>query len=45
MDSLVDLFTIITHLEAVFDDWQNGIIKLITKAGSVYDIDNYRGIT
>ena len=39
------LFTIITDLEAVPDDWQNGIIKPLPKAGSVYDIDNYRGIT
>ncbi|VDI39242.1 Hypothetical predicted protein [Mytilus galloprovincialis] len=45
VDSLVDLFTIITDLEAVPDDWQNGIIKPLPKAGSVYDIDNYRGIT
>ncbi|VDI39304.1 Hypothetical predicted protein [Mytilus galloprovincialis] len=45
-DALVDsLFAIITELEAVPDDWQNGIIKLLLKTGSAYDIDNYRGIT
>ncbi|VDI49574.1 Hypothetical predicted protein [Mytilus galloprovincialis] len=35
VDSLVDLFTTITDLEAVPDDWQNGIIKRLLKAGNV----------
>jgi hypothetical protein len=27
------------------DDWCKGIIKPLHKSGSIYDLDNYRGIT
>ena len=43
--SLVDMFTAISDIEVIPDDWHSGIIKPLHKSGSLYDIDNYRGIT
>jgi hypothetical protein len=34
-----------TNLEKIPDDWYKGIIKPIHKGGSMYNLDNYRGIT
>jgi hypothetical protein len=34
-----------TDLEKIPDDWYKGIIKPIHKGGSMYKLDNYRGIT
>ncbi len=43
--SLTDLFTAIADIEVIPDDWHKGIIKPLHKSGSVYNLDNYRGIT
>ena len=43
--SLSSLFTVISDFEQVPEEWQRGIIKPIHKSGSLYDLDNYRGIT
>ena len=43
--SLVDMFTAISDIEVIPDDWHSGIIRPLHKSGSLYDIDNYRGIT
>ena len=43
--SLSDLFTCISDFEMIPDDWCKGIIKPLHKSGSIYDLDNYRGIT
>ena len=43
--SLVDMFTAISDIEVIPDDWHIGIIRPLHKSGSLYDIDNYRGIT
>jgi hypothetical protein len=43
--SLTELFTGISYIELIPDDWQKGIVKPLHKSGSVYDLDNYRGIT
>jgi hypothetical protein len=43
--SLSDLFTCISGFEMMPDDWCKGIIKPLHKSGSIYDLDNYRGIT
>jgi hypothetical protein len=45
LNSLLDLFTKITDLEKLPEDWHKGIIKPFHKGGSMYDLDNYRGIT
>ena len=45
LNSLLDLFTKITDLEKIPEDWHKGIIKPIHKGGSMYDLDNNRGIT
>ena len=45
LSSLVDLFTAISDFEQIPSDWQNGIIKPIHKSGSLFELDNYRGIT
>jgi hypothetical protein len=45
LSSLVDLFTAISDFEQITSDWQNGIIKPIHKSGSLFELDNYRGIT
>ena len=42
---MLDQFTKITDLEKIPEDWHKGIIKPIYKGGSMYDLDNYRGIT
>jgi hypothetical protein len=44
VNSLVDLFTIISDLETIPEEWGKGIIKPLHKSGTVFDIDNYRGI-
>ena len=41
LNPLLDIFTKITDLEKS----PKGIIKHIHKGGSMYDLDNYRGIT
>ena len=39
-------FLLVYHyIELIPDDWQKGIVKPLHKSGSVYDLDNYRGIT
>jgi hypothetical protein len=43
--SYVDMFTAISDIEVIPDDWHIGIIRPLHKSGSLYDIDNYRGIT
>jgi hypothetical protein len=43
--SLVDMLTAISDIEVIPDDWHSGIIRPLHKSGSLYDIDNYRGIT
>jgi hypothetical protein len=43
--SIVDMFTAISDIEVIPDDWHSGIIRPLHKSGSLYDIDNYRGIT
>ena len=43
--TLCDLFTFISDHEQIPVEWQRGIIKPLHKSGSVYDLDNYRGIT
>jgi hypothetical protein len=43
--SLVDMFTAISDIEVIPDDWHIDIIRPLHKSGSLYDIDNYRGIT
>ena len=44
--SLTDLFVAVNDLETIPHDWQKGIIvPLYKSAGSVYDLNNYRGIT
>ena len=45
ISSLVDRLTAISDLETVPDDWYKGIIRPLHKAGSIYSLDNYRGIT
>ena len=45
LNSLLDLFTKITDLEKLPEDWHKGIIKPFHKGGSMYDLDNYRGHT
>ena len=45
MTSLIDLFTLISDLETEPDDCQICVIKPLHKSGSMYDLDNYRGIT
>jgi hypothetical protein len=45
VSSLTELFTAISDIELIPDDWQKGIVKPLHKSGSVYDLDNYRGIT
>ena len=45
LSSLVDLFTAISDFEQIPSDWQNGIIKPIHKSGSLFEVDNYMGIT
>jgi hypothetical protein len=45
LSSLVDLFAAISDFEQIPPDWQNGIIKPIHKSGSLFELDNYRGIT
>ncbi len=45
VDTLVKLFTLITDIEVVPNEWHEGIIKPLLKCGSCYDLDNYRGIT
>jgi hypothetical protein len=42
LNSLLDLFTKITDLEKIPEDWHKGIIKPIHKRGSMYDLNNYR---
>ena len=42
---LIDLFLSVTDLEKIPLDWQKGIIIPVHKSASVYDLDNYRGIT
>ena len=42
---MLDLFTKITDLEKIPEDWHKGIIKPIHKRGSMYDLNNYRGMT
>ena len=42
---MLDLFTKITDLEKLPEDSHKGIIKPFHKEGSMYDLDNYRGIT
>jgi hypothetical protein len=44
LSSLVDLFTAISDFEQIPSDWQNGIIKPIHISGSLFELDNYRGI-
>ena len=45
LNSLVDLFMIVSDLEIIPSEWKNGIIKPLHKSGSAMDLDNYRGIT
>ena len=45
VNTLIDLFVAICDLESIPSEWQKGIIIPIHKSGSVYNIDNYRGIT
>ena len=45
VNSLVDLFTVISDLETIPDEWGKGIIKSLHKSGMDFDIDNYRRIT
>ena len=45
VSSLTELCTAISDIELIPDDWQKGIVKPLYKSGSVYDLDNYRGIT
>ena len=45
VQTLSILFTFISDFEQVPEEWQRGIIKPIHKSGSLYDLDNYRGIT
>jgi hypothetical protein len=45
LNSLLNLYTKITDLEKLPVDWHKGIIKPFHKGGSMYDLDNYRGIT
>ena len=42
---LTELFIAISDIELIPEDWQKGIVKPLYKSGSVYDLDNYRGIT
>jgi hypothetical protein len=43
--SLTERFTAISDIELIPDDWQTEIVKPLHKSGSVYDLDNHRGIT
>jgi hypothetical protein len=43
--SLTNLFITISDLEQTPSDWQKGIIIPIHKSASMYDLNNYRGIT
>jgi hypothetical protein len=45
LNSLVDLFTVVSDLEIIPSEWKNGIIKPLHKSGSAMDLDNHRGIT
>jgi hypothetical protein len=46
LNSLLDLFTKkILILKKIPQDWHKGIIRPIHKGGSMYNLDNYRGIT
>jgi hypothetical protein len=45
LNSLVDLFTVVSDLKIIPSEWKNGIIKHLHKSGSAMDLDNYRGIT
>ena len=45
LNSLVDLFTVVSDLEIIPSEWKNGIIKPLHKSGSAMDLDDYRGIT
>ena len=43
--TLRDLFQYFSDLEALPDEWRQGLIKPTHKSGSTTDLDNYRGIT
>jgi len=43
--TLADLFTAISDIEQIPEEWHRGIIRPIHQSGSHYDLDNYRGIT
>jgi hypothetical protein len=43
--SLTNLFITISDLEQTPSDWQKGIIIPIHMSASIYDLNNYRGIT
>jgi hypothetical protein len=43
--SLTNLFITISDLEQTSSEWQKGIIIPIHKSASIYDLNNYRGIT
>jgi hypothetical protein len=43
--SLTNLFITVSDLEQTTSDWQKGIIIPIHKSASVYDLNNFRGIT
>ena len=45
INSLTNLFLTINDLEQTLSDWQKGIIIPIDKFASIYDLNNYRGIT
>ena len=45
VNSLVDLFTVISDLETIPDEWGKGIIKSLHKSGTDFYIDNYKVIT
>jgi hypothetical protein len=41
LNSLVDLFMIVSDLEIIPSEWKNGIIKPLHKSGSAMDLDNF----
>jgi hypothetical protein len=43
--SFTNLFITVSDLEQTSSDWQKGIIIPIHKSASIYDLNNYRGIT
>ena len=43
--TLCELFQYFSDLEALPDEWRQGLIKSIHKSGSTTDLDNYRGIS